>query len=131
MLQHEFDSRRRHQPYPSIKRVKVPSELFLRSLGPQKKDKRSPDNNRLRRSPVDAPTPAGEQSNGDPAATQVAMRLRDCLRKAWASKRRAIIFMLVNKRYFLNISGDTFYLLVHYHMYFFIPPLLDIISVPL
>jgi len=43
------------------------------------------------------PTPAGEQSDGDPAATRVAMRLRDCLRKAWAPEGRAIRLMLVNK----------------------------------
>ncbi|TCI72927.1 hypothetical protein EVJ22_00555 [Exiguobacterium sp. SH0S7] len=35
--------------------------------------------------PLDgAPTPAGKQPNGDRAATRVAMRLRDSLRKAWA-----------------------------------------------
>ncbi|WP_214888135.1 hypothetical protein [Exiguobacterium sp. s142] len=39
---------------------------------------------RLRFSSAGAPTPAGKQSDGDPAATQVAMRLRDCLQKAWA-----------------------------------------------
>ncbi|TCI62628.1 hypothetical protein EVJ26_06875 [Exiguobacterium sp. SH3S1] len=61
------------------------------------KDKRPPDGDRLRCSSAGAPTPAGKQSDGDPAATRVAMRLRDCLRKAWAPEGRAISIMLVNK----------------------------------
>ncbi|TCI56513.1 hypothetical protein EVJ24_04905 [Exiguobacterium sp. SH1S21] len=59
--------------------------------------KRPPDGDRLRCSSDDAPTPAGMQSDGDQAATRVATRLRDCLRKAWAPEGRAISIMLVNK----------------------------------
>ncbi|MCT4778660.1 hypothetical protein NQG36_15415, partial [Exiguobacterium aquaticum] len=73
------------------------SWTFSSAIEASEKDKRPPDGDRLHCSPDGAPTPAGEQSNGDPAATQVAMRLRDCLRKAWAPEGRAILLMLVNK----------------------------------
>jgi len=73
------------------------SEAFSSAIEASEKDKRPPDGDRLRCSSDGAPTPAGEQSDGDPAATLVAMRLRDCLRKAWASGGRAILLMLVNK----------------------------------
>ncbi|WP_215192034.1 hypothetical protein [Exiguobacterium sp. s7] len=65
--------------------------FFVREeLKDSKKHKRQPDGDRLCCSSDGAPTPAGKQSNGDPAATRVAMRLRDCLRKAWAPEGRAI-----------------------------------------
>ncbi len=42
---------------------------FSSAVEASEKDKRPPDDDRLRCSPDGAPTPTGKQSDGDPAAT--------------------------------------------------------------